>query len=385
MENILKEIKALKKEMTDKQEEHFKKQEESSKAMTEEFKKLKTEVKEEYAQMKKDITHLYGEVKELKSSKEKNEEVQSQILKKIKGLEKQNEKLELEQEKTLQRQMDYQLRFRNIIEEKNEDIRKIMCELLAKSLSSELVDKSIIHAVETAVIEWTHQIQSVLKRESSDLLLKGQDPNPKVELDFWKNRYEDLQCIYDQLKAKRISAMVELLDRVQSTYYAAFTSVLRDVEAALVEAQDINVHLKPIQGPLEEIENVEFNEVKPLLNRVLHTVCLIWATSKYYSTPARTIVLLQEICSLLIQQARNYLNYEDLLKAETEESLRKVEKAFDVFNYFKQLFEERRETLNSYFHPGQVVKKWDFPSVMVFAQLDNFLERLQVVHVSIKL
>uniref|UniRef100_A0A803SSP5 Dynein axonemal heavy chain 17 n=1 Tax=Anolis carolinensis TaxID=28377 RepID=A0A803SSP5_ANOCA len=246
--------------------------------------------------------------------------------------------------------------------------------------TSELVDKSIIHTVETAVIEWTHQIQGVLKKDSSELLLQGQDPHPKVELDFWKNRCEDLQCIYNQLKAKRISAMVELLNRVQSTYYAAFTSVLSDVEAALVEAQDINVHLKPIQGPLEETENVEFNEVKPLLNRVLHMVCLIWATSKYYSTPARTIVLLQEICSLLIQQARNYLNYEDLLKAETEESLRKVETAFDVFNYFKQLFEERRETLDTYFQPGQVVKKWDFPSIMVFAQLDNFLERLQVVH-----
>uniref|UniRef100_A0A803T6T9 Dynein axonemal heavy chain 17 n=1 Tax=Anolis carolinensis TaxID=28377 RepID=A0A803T6T9_ANOCA len=246
--------------------------------------------------------------------------------------------------------------------------------------SSELVDKSIIHTVETAVIEWTHQIQGVLKKDSSELLLQGQDPHPKVELDFWKNRYSWPSCIYNQLKAKRISAMVELLNRVQSTYYAAFTSVLSDVEAALVEAQDINVHLKPIQGPLEETENVEFNEVKPLLNRVLHMVCLIWATSKYYSTPARTIVLLQEICSLLIQQARNYLNYEDLLKAETEESLRKVETAFDVFNYFKQLFEERRETLDTYFQPGQVVKKWDFPSIMVFAQLDNFLERLQVVH-----
>lgn len=35
---------------------------------------------------------------------------------------------------------------------------------------------------------------------------------------------------------------------------------------------------------------------------MLHVVCFIWATSKYYSTPARIIVLLQEICSLLICQ-----------------------------------------------------------------------------------
>ncbi|XP_066468990.1 dynein axonemal heavy chain 9 [Tiliqua scincoides] len=243
----------------------------------------------------------------------------------------------------------------------------------------ELVDKSIVHAVESAVIEWTHQIQGVLKRESSEPLLQDQDSTPKVELDFWKNRCEDLQCIYSQLKAKKVLTMVELLDRVQSTYFQAFKSVFSDVEAALVEAQDINMHLKPLQRPLEDTENVEFNELKPLLNRVLHVVCLIWISSKYYSTPARIIVLLQEICNLLIQQARNYLNPEDLLKGETEESLGKVQKAFDIFNYFKQTFEERRENLNTYCQPGQVAKEWDFPSIMVFARLNNFLERLHVV------
>ncbi|XP_007433956.1 dynein heavy chain 9, axonemal, partial [Python bivittatus] len=246
--------------------------------------------------------------------------------------------------------------------------------------STELVDKSIIHAIESSVIEWTHQIQNVLKRESSELLLQGKDPHPKMELEFWKNRYEDLQYIYGQLKARRILTMLELLDKVQSTYFPAFKSIFSDVEAALIEAQDINMYLKPLQRPLEEIENVEFNEVKPLLNHMLHIVCLIWGTSKYYCAPARIIVLLQEICSLLIQQAKNYLSPEDLLKGEAEESLSKVQKAFNVFDYFKQTFEERRENLSNYFQPGQEVKEWDFPSIMVFAQLNNFLERLHMVY-----
>ncbi|XP_015280365.1 PREDICTED: dynein heavy chain 9, axonemal-like, partial [Gekko japonicus] len=245
-----------------------------------------------------------------------------------------------------------------------------------KEKSIELVDKSIVHAIESAVIEWSYQVQKVLKRESSEPLLEGQDPNPKVELEFWKSRCEDLQCIYSQLKMRRALTMVELLDRVQSTYLPAFRSMFRDVEAALIEAQDINLHLKPLQSTLEKIENVEFNDVKPLLDQMLHVVCFIWATSKYYSTPARIIVLLQEICGLLIRQARSYLNPEDLLKGEIEESLSKVQNTFDIFNYFKQTFEERRENLSTYFQPGQELKQWDFPSLMVFARLDNFLERL---------
>lgn len=54
--------------------------------------------------------------------------------------------------------------------------------------SLELINKSLVHAIESAIIDWSHQIQRVLKKESSEPLLQGSNPNPKVELEFWKNR-----------------------------------------------------------------------------------------------------------------------------------------------------------------------------------------------------
>uniref|UniRef100_A0A7M4EWH0 Dynein axonemal heavy chain 9 n=1 Tax=Crocodylus porosus TaxID=8502 RepID=A0A7M4EWH0_CROPO len=246
-------------------------------------------------------------------------------------------------------------------------------------LLQELVDKSVIHAIESAVIDWSYQIQGALKRESSEPLLQGSNPNPKVELEFWKSRYDNLECIYNQLNARKVRNMAELLDRVQSSYFPSFKAMFRDVAAALSEAQDINLHLAPLQHHLEEIETVEFSEVKSLVSSLLHVVCLIWATSKYYNTPARIIVLLQEICNLLIQQARNYLNPEDILKGETEESLGKVQEVLGILNHFKQTFEERRQNLYIYFKPDQEMKEWDFQSLLVFARLDSFLRRLEIV------
>lgn len=52
----------------------------------------------------------------------------------------------------------------------------------------EMVDKSIIHSLESAVIEWSHQIRGVLKKDSSEALLKGRNPTPHTELLFWNNR-----------------------------------------------------------------------------------------------------------------------------------------------------------------------------------------------------
>lgn len=51
------------------------------------------------------------------------------------------------------------------------------------------VDKSIVYAIESAVIKWTHQVQVVLKRESSQSFSQLENPTPKVELEFWKKRW----------------------------------------------------------------------------------------------------------------------------------------------------------------------------------------------------
>lgn len=49
------------------------------------------------------------------------------------------------------------------------------------------------------MVEWSHQIQDVLKKSSAQLLLQGKDPGPLVEIDFWAARRADLESILDQL------------------------------------------------------------------------------------------------------------------------------------------------------------------------------------------
>ncbi|XP_038392820.1 dynein heavy chain 9, axonemal [Canis lupus familiaris] len=240
-------------------------------------------------------------------------------------------------------------------------------------------DKSIIYALESAVIQWSRQVQVVLKRESGQALLQGESPTPKVELEFWKSRSEDLEYIYNQLRMIEVRGMARLLDKLQSSYFAAFQAMFRDVQAALAEAQDIRIHLMPLSHHLEILESLEFPEVKPQLQPLLHVVCLIWATCASYRSPGRLTVLLQEICNLLIQQASNYLSPEGLLRGEVEESQRKLQVAMDTLNFFKQVFQDRRENLHTYFKENQKVQEWDFQSALVFVRLDGFLGRLVMV------
>ncbi|XP_026986875.1 dynein axonemal heavy chain 9 [Sagmatias obliquidens] len=241
------------------------------------------------------------------------------------------------------------------------------------------MDKSVMYAIESAVIQWSHQVQVVLKRESSQPLLQGENPTPQVELEFWKSRSEDLEYIYNQLRTIKVRGMAGLLDKLQSSYFPAFQAMFRDVVAALMEARDIHMHLVPLHRHLETLESLEFPEVKPRLWPLLHVVCLIWATCELYRCPGRLMVLLQEICNLLVQQASNYLSPEDLLRSEVEESQRKLQVVVDTLSFFKLVFQDRRENLHSYFKENQEVREWDFQSSVVFVRLDGFLGRLGMV------
>ena len=84
-------------------------------------------------------------------------------------------------------------------------------------------------------------------------------------------------------------------------------------------------------------------------------------------------------------QASVYLCPEDLLRGEVEESQRKLHVVVDTLSFFKQLFQDRRENLHSYFKENQEVREWDFQSSLVFVRLDGFLGRLGMVQVSVLL
>ncbi|AWP17229.1 putative dynein heavy chain 9 axonemal [Scophthalmus maximus] len=257
---------------------------------------------------------------------------------------------------------------------------KVELAALEMEKGGEIVDKGdIIHSLESGVIEWSHQICAVLKKDSSEALREGKNPTPHTELLFWKNRYTDLECIHSQLKSSKVNNMAKLLEAVESSYSPAFTNMQQDILAALKEAKDICTYLNPLQRLFEDIESADFPEIRGQIGPLMHTVCLVWANSSYYNTPQRLIVLLQETCNLLIQQALVFLVPEEILTGEMAESLLKVRTTVEILQLFKGTYEDRRANLSQYQREGSLVLPWDFSPLLVFSRIDCFVNRLKAI------
>ena len=81
------------------------------------------------------------------------------------------------------------------------------------------------------IIEWTHQIRDVLKKDSAQPLLEGLNPTPMVEIEFWKAKAQNLDCIYEQLRDPKVRKMAEMLEKSNSSYFPSFKNIFRDVVA----------------------------------------------------------------------------------------------------------------------------------------------------------
>ncbi|KAL7826037.1 hypothetical protein SRHO_G00337750 [Serrasalmus rhombeus] len=253
-----------------------------------------------------------------------------------------------------------------------------------QQLSSDLclIDRALLYAIETMVIQWSQQMGSVLRRDSSQLLCQGDHPGPMVELQFWAQQKENLLGIQKQLQNPKVDQVLEILQRINSSYYASFDDIIQKVNQAVVQAEDIDLHLKPLRKLIVAFEERSFMDLELLFPALFHMLALIWTHSHFYCSPPRIVTLLTEFCNLLIDKAMMYLIPEELFKMELEEGVERVQRAVQVFQVFKRTFQQYRDRLSlkgPYSRPGRAITPWDFPSSLVFQRIDRIMERLLMI------
>ncbi|XP_037350847.1 dynein axonemal heavy chain 17 isoform X1 [Talpa occidentalis] len=243
------------------------------------------------------------------------------------------------------------------------------------------LDNTLLHAIETIVIDWSHQIRDVLSKDSAQALLDGLNPLPQVEFEFWEARLTNLKCIHEQLNRPRVNKIVEILEKAKSCYWPALQSVYTNITEGLKEANDIVLYLKPLRILLEEMDQVDFTALPTYITKVLYTICFIWATSEHYNSPSRIIVILQEFFNQLIEMTRSFLSPEEVLKGlqgEIEEVLSGISLSVRVLQRLYQTYNFCCANMKLFFKDKEPMP-WEFPSSLAFSRMNSFFRRVQTI------
>ena len=94
------------------------------------------------------------------------------------------------------------------------------------------------------VINFILQTDEVLSKENVDE--NTPYPGPLTEIEFWKDKCQNLQSLYEQMQTDITQHMASILKSTNSAYYPSFQNMMSKVIAALSEALDVSLYLEPL-------------------------------------------------------------------------------------------------------------------------------------------
>lgn len=205
--------------------------------------------------------------------------------------------------------------------------------------------------------------------------MKGNNhPDPLTEVNFWKNKSENLNSICEQLVSEKIKKVLKFLEQNKSTQTSAFSKLQKEVQMAKVEANENYKFLQTLYDKFLDLQDDsrDLQNVAELFVPIMHTILLIWTYSSYYNTPARLLVLIREICNAIITQCRKSVDGDmifELIKNDNPgEAHAKLALALDTCAQFKDAYFE---------YKGKSQNAWKITSNALFVRLDSFQERCQ--------
>ena len=114
---------------------------------------------------------------------------------------------------------------------------------------------------------------------------------------------------------------------------------------------------------------------------LFHSICLVWAHSKFYCRQTRIIILLQEINNLMIKRGTEFLDPLQLFKHEPEESVEKINICLRTLNAYTNCYESHRVKVKDYFKNGLPSRGWEFTPKLAFNRYDRFVDKIKMIKV----
>lgn len=192
------------------------------------------------------------------------------------------------------------------------------------------------------------------------------------------------------------SRIIFIMDKLFVAFILFFT-FYSPTKTALAEARDISIHLNPLQKHFSQIEETDFAEAKPLLEPLMHIICMVWSRSRYYCQSSKITVLLRQICNLLIHQvwkhsissligfsmiqctlhmalcfdfkilfffslsfpqfygvkAKRFLDPSTIFHTDIDEAMQRITQTMQTLKHFRALFDKYKEKLDTYFIANQ--------------------------------
>jgi dynein heavy chain, axonemal len=218
-------------------------------------------------------------------------------------------------------------------------------------------------ALETCVIQWIQQMKTAIAFA---------EPPPTatllIELDFWLDRADNLNTLWEQLDNPHIERVMASLEAAKSTFTFTLRSLRDEVKVARDLANSNANHLRPLRKWLLDMNarasGSDFRDVADTFPPLVHIIYLIWKTSSYYNNNARLVALLQDLCNNVIDLVRSRVSSKNILSQDPTDVVSKLETTIAVCTKLREIVMDYKKKAN-----------WDFTSGTALYRLEMMVAR----------
>ncbi len=181
--------------------------------------------------------------------------------------------------------------------------------VLASAANNPTRRLTVLHILETTLINWQKQIKNVLKQQPE---IVTSQPNffTNDEIHVWTTCINKLNNLIVQFDAPHVKDILMNLENNNSVYIQSFSGIRNDIRLSINGAE---INLRYISTLTSWIHRIKLKNLlenaQYLFNGLFHTVLLIWQHSKYYHAKQRfahmLLFLSNEIVSVSHEKVGN--------------------------------------------------------------------------------
>ena len=240
------------------------------------------------------------------------------------------------------------------------------------SIAEAAASKDRLQIMESIVIHWTRQIKDVINNHDS--LSSAETSGALVEIDFWKDRAQNLLGIQNQLESSSVIKIIDVLQYAKSNYIGPFETLTRQIVSRAAEANDNLKFLETIRSQCMQLREVTANQIMKTLPDLLNRIRLIWSFSKFYNTEDRVCGLLRKISNEIITRFRNHISIHEILDGDVDFSIVRLNEAIQCGIEWKAAYHRTKDAI---FESKEryLGKCWEIDDASIFAQIDAFVQR----------
>ena len=229
--------------------------------------------------------------------------------------------------------------------------------------------RELVQRLETAMIHWTRQIKDVLGAQDS--IETGDGDGPLEEIQFWRDRCENLSGISSQVRDPKVTRISQILEQTNSSYLASFLKISRMIQEGSGTAESNVQFLSLLREPCETLSRAPPTEIPALLPGILTITRVIWLHSQHYNTPERLTGLLRKVSNEIITRCCEHISLEDLFNGNIKASQASLHESIHCCEHWHKLYLDTAK-LHSTKNP---TRQWILDESSIFTQVDAFIQR----------